>query len=760
MFEGIRDYFKHEAPTRGESSLPINETAWIGNSNIFTLKDFQQYNPDDLIGRKGFGIYRKMMLDEQVKAVVKFRRDAITSRNWFFELQDEDMEEDERDTRIALMKSIIEQMERPKFTDALNGIMSSAYNGFSMTEKTFKQIEWDGKTWWGIKRLRLKPYDTFYFTVDDTGDLVSVHQKVSGKEQEVNIENFIHFVQNPEVDENYGRSELREAYRPYFTKEHTWKFRMIWIERHAGGFKWIEPVEGRTLVPNSPEFLALQDFLSKATVGSSGILPSGVTMKFEWPQNNVAFGEMIKDADLAIAKALLVPNLLGVTPEVGVGSLARAEAQLDAFMWTLDADAGRLEDALNDGVFEEISELNFGGDPRQWPRFKFKPLSDEAKERVVKLWSELLTAGAVTHQDADEDHIRGLLEYPARIEEEEPEGGEIIISGDPADDPERDPAGPPGETVIGRDGKISIANKRKFARTNKVEFKIIARRGEEVIDIGTDASTVVVNDMIRSIMEQLDAIDGVEVTEENDGNPDAEQTLESLAIPGPEKQKLRRAFRTAMRAAWDLGLRHAESELQRSRNDEFTADKKRIKFVREEFFDIRSFVSTGRVTDDVMAVVNSVILQSSKAGRTVTEIKRSLVTQLTAKGLIGEEVVKELLGALPNNIKVPNARLNTTIRTTVFEAINEARFTAFTDPALGGFVKAFEYTSILDSRTTQICNHMDGRTYPVDSDVWTGPVSWRPPNHFNCRSLLIPVTEDENFVASTRPSIFPQEGFS
>ena len=46
--------------------------------------DFPKYNPDELIGRKGRHIYRQMMIDEQVKAVVKFKRDAITARDFTF----------------------------------------------------------------------------------------------------------------------------------------------------------------------------------------------------------------------------------------------------------------------------------------------------------------------------------------------------------------------------------------------------------------------------------------------------------------------------------------------------------------------------------------------------------------------------------------------------------------------------------------------------------------------------------------------------
>jgi len=61
MLAAIKQLFKKE-------ELPQPTTGEIGweNSNLYSSKDFPKYNPDDLIGRKGAGIYRKMMLDDQV----------------------------------------------------------------------------------------------------------------------------------------------------------------------------------------------------------------------------------------------------------------------------------------------------------------------------------------------------------------------------------------------------------------------------------------------------------------------------------------------------------------------------------------------------------------------------------------------------------------------------------------------------------------------------------------------------------------------
>ncbi len=56
---------------------------------------------------------------------------------------------------------------------------------------------------------------------------------------------------------------------------------------------------------------------------------------------------------------------------------------------------------------------------------------------------------------------------------------------------------------------------------------------------------------------------------------------------------------------------------------------------------------------------------------------------------------------------------------------------------LHGGVDRIEYVAVLDSRTTSICRGLDGNVYPVDF----GP---RPPQHIQCRSVIIPLLTGED----------------
>src|SRR5690606_17158544 len=132
------------------------------------------------------------------------------------------------------------------------------------------------------------------------------------------------------------------------------------------------------------------------------------------PKSTDMFERAMDKHDLQIAKALLVPNLLGVSHQGQTGSYSQADVQLEAFLWTLDADAARLQDAMNEQVFVPLHRLNFADGVG--PIFKFKPVSEKMKLEIISKWSELVGAKAVEPSDTDEEHLRELLDFPEKGE--------------------------------------------------------------------------------------------------------------------------------------------------------------------------------------------------------------------------------------------------------------------------------------------------------------------------------------------------------
>jgi len=776
------------------------EAAW-SESSMYRGADFPKYNPDALLARKGYAIYGKMLLDEQIKAVVRFKRDAITSRDHLFTCDHELLSADEQQKRITIFNKTIEKMEAP-FTDALNGIMSAMYNGFSMTEKVLQPINIDGTTWMGVKRLKLRPCDTFFFHVDEYGNVEKLTQQYEGNEQELDLTRFIHFVQNPDHDEHYGRSELRECYRAYFSKDMIIKFQNIHLERFAAGFVWAAPRDGKTLSQNSVEFTTLKNVLNNLKATSSVILPSGYELNIEHPATTDAFERAISQHDKSIAKALLVPNLMGISEQGGTGSYSQSQTQLEAFLWTLDADATRLEAALNQQLFKELGDLNFGDG--MYPQFKFKPVSDTRKLEIVKIWQQLVTAGAVQATDADEAYLRDALELPKKpaIEGDapdlilngaqvtslvgivaqvgsgtlSPEAAKALITAvfpitedqagkmvDSAKVEKPEPvAALPGDPELGEDGK-------PLPKPNEQEETIVGKMGVSVsafskamkrVDFAVIANKA--DNSSKDTAYELAAINSAAVARivalaedlklgTAEGNPN---DIQKISYTAAEMSALKATASKGLVETWRIGASHAKRELQKAKGAAFATNDLALQDVAAAYIKQKGYTLAGDISSATKKTINNILLEGVKVSKTAEETKQAIYKALEADGMLTEEAVEEALGT--TTVKSTNARIETAVRTTSFEAINEARYNFFSDPELAGFVEALEYSAVLDDRTTEICSQLNGETYGIDSDVWS---TFRPPNHFNCRSLLIPVTVRDTWTESGEPTAMPQKGF-
>ena len=98
------------------------------------------------------------------------------------------------------------------------------------------------------------------------------------------------------------------------------------------------------------------------------------------------------------------------------------------------------------------------------------------------------------------------------------------------------------------------------------------------------------------------------------------------------------------------------------------------------------------------------------------------------------------------------ARLETIVRTNLTDAYNHGRMMEYTSDEMLPFLNAIRYSAILDERTTPVCAFLDGKMFdPIDPDL----TDLLPPNHFNCRSIVVPVVVGE--VIDQEDFITPEE---
>lgn len=762
MAQGFFSRIFRPSPETVQQVTANQVSAW-SESSLYS-DGIPKYNPDELIGRKSCKIYRKMMTDEQVKAVVRFKRDAITSRDWYFTLDDDRLSDAERDMRIDIYTEMLNQVSGT-FNDGLNYIMMCEWQGFSITEKLIGTFDYRGVPYLGLRRLKPKPFDTFKFYTDEYGEITRFRQELDGREQDLDLGDFVYMVANPEMDEHYGQSELREAHRSFYSKEIIIRMYNIFLERYASGFPVLrpDPVNGPDIIAGSPLYSQLTAILDHLQVQTGVLLPKGIMLEMIQAKSTDQYEKAIVFHDLQIAKALLVPNLLGISHTGQTGSYSQSQTQLEAFLWTLDNDAGRLVDTVNEQIFNPLSRDNFADGIG--PKFRLKPISDEMKMKLIERWTALVTGKAVEATDTDEAHLRDLLDFP-----EKGEPLEVNSPPEPQNNPPPVNNGEPDEQLPDEtlNGALaSITSSAGFDRAKRrVAVKVIDRGTEQIVDRQSEDVAGKVADLVAEA--------SLRIIDQNLGTPNAEQQPHQFTLDSAAMLKVRRAFTKALKQGWDLGLKHARTEIETARGELFNINMARIDTNATEFLESNGFRLTGDLTDDMLKSIRAILANAVKYGWTPRETVRKVYDRLTLAGMVFSDVnaevtgrtVAEVLEAIGTSQGKEIYRIKTAIRTALFESLNEARFSAFTDPDLGDFVEALEYSAILDSRTTDICKHLDDRVYPVDSPFWN---SHRPPNHFNCRSILVPVTVIDTEVEgkdaetgsrwSRPPRIEPQSGF-
>jgi len=113
-----------------------------------------------------------------------------------------------------------------------------------------------------------------------------------------------------------------------------------------------------------------------------------------------------------------------------------------------------------------------------------------------------------------------------------------------------------------------------------------------------------------------------------------------------------------------------------------------------------------------------------------------------------------------------NWHLDTVIRTNCMTAFSRGRMIAQKEANL----PYWQYFAVVDGRETELCNTLDGKVFRSDDPFWD---TYYPPNHFNCRSTVVSLSEselseetlsveksgDEYLENSDLKDILPGEGF-
>jgi phage gp29-like protein len=377
------------------------------------------YNPSALISYRGYSVIDEMKRDDQVKAALNFKKGSVLAAGWQIcvpEGKAEDWEPKE------FLEQALDNVEGT-FSRSLLEVMSALDYGFSLTELIWEDR--DGRIW--LRKMATRRPHDITFTITRTGELEAIKQ--NGRF--LPIEKFILYSYDYEFSNFYGHSDLEAVYRAWWTKDNAYKWMAMLLERMG-----IPPVfalyNQNAYVGN--QITQLREVLTNLQAATVGAIPRSDKDALElWTpelagQVSEVFIPAFEMFNKDIARALLMPGLLGMTDDQAQGSLARSRVHFDVFMLVLERLRGELQDLINEQVIDPLLAFNYPP-MEDKPYFEFLPLTEDQVNEIAATWNTLLGGKAVAAQDDDEKHLRNLLGFPemnpadqqVRMERNQPE---------------------------------------------------------------------------------------------------------------------------------------------------------------------------------------------------------------------------------------------------------------------------------------------------------------------------------------------------
>jgi SPP1 gp7 family putative phage head morphogenesis protein len=151
----------------------------------------------------------------------------------------------------------------------------------------------------------------------------------------------------------------------------------------------------------------------------------------------------------------------------------------------------------------------------------------------------------------------------------------------------------------------------------------------------------------------------------------------------------------------------------------------------------RAFTATRLAADQVRQRAQREVLRALEEGTTLDEFAAQLRTAEVS------------LGVTPSD----PAYVETVFRTNVASSYGAGRYRQLRSPAVVKMRPFVQYRNAGDARVTDICRELGGKVFRQDDPSWQ---RFAPPNHFNCRSVIVSLPDPRGNAVSTGADIQSQ----
>jgi phage gp29-like protein len=389
---------------------------------------YELTNPDELLLRQGFRTYREMLADDTVKACLAFKKVLVHQRDWEIEPVGG---KDAGEKAKAHAAFVMDVLQETQWNRIMRETLSALDFGFSVGEILWEVKEWKDEGLKVVLRdIRHRDPEFLRADVDIHGNIIGFRQ-ISGyhvpnrgvstyPNNEIVIEpgKVIHFAYQSNFGNAYGVSDLRAAYRAWWSKKFVTQFWNVFLERFGSPLTAMKYPAGA-----APELkAALQDILTSLSTRSDILVPEGVSVELiEATRGGAAgYAEALNYCDIGISRAILVPALLGMGVDVKRGSDSQSRLHLRVLMKIANDIATDLENIYTERVVKPLVDMNFPG-VTDYPAFVFRDYGEYEAVEIVDSMINMFNAGMLDADQDDINYMRSILGAPLREEGDEDE---------------------------------------------------------------------------------------------------------------------------------------------------------------------------------------------------------------------------------------------------------------------------------------------------------------------------------------------------
>ena len=705
--------------------------ASLGDSGTQMLHGIitEEYNAQlqGIAGVKVFDTMRKN--DGTVRAAMLSCTLPIRRAEWFVN----PATQDPKDKEIAefVEHALFDWIDGMTWDDVIRHALLMVPFGVMLFEKVYGTKDFNGKTYVTIKNLapRLPRSILQWELTDRTFGIQQIRQ--DGVLAQIPGSKLLIFVNEREGNNWWGTSMLRSAYKHWYYKDNFYKIDAVAYERQGVGVPYVKMPVGYTENDEKRATTIAQNI--RANENSFAVYPNTYEVGFMdmGARGTRDAQSAIEHHNKEILQSVLAQFLeLGATKS-GSGSRALSQDHSDLFLKGIEAIANTLVAEFNRNLIKELVDLNFS-DVQTYPVIDYSGIKKIEIEPLAKAYSDLVTSGALTPTEDDQQYMRASLGLPPRTQEQideesnnEPtevelqDGADIEDSGTQSNQKDNKTV----DTAVddNKNQPQATASKKNKAHEHKHAPRIFSDgKGFSSWRKLTFTEGKVNWAKIQSTIEEI----------QTSFTQDAQDIL----------RKVKDAFMVDLHTAMDAGDTKAISDIEIAFISDYTTLLTKV--MRSAYEYGKDNVSVEMGIKSPPNTADSLRAISLAADTIATKTSSDLVAKAKLSAFNHIKQSTSILQAVGSIDAELDEAIDNSIRHTagiiVAQNINTGRNDVFTRNI--GMIYALQRSEVLDERTCDFCLSMDGLTV-LPTDTWAGTDIF----HENCFTPDSPVLTDAGY---------------